>query len=92
VGINLPVAKNLVGAFHHPLAVYNDPMLLRTLPLHEVRQGLAEAIKLAVIASQDLFSFLETRRAAILSKDLDTISELDARAVKIKCDLLATDL
>jgi 3-dehydroquinate synthase len=92
VAVNLQRGKNLVGAFHHPLAVYNDPSTLRTLPLHEIRQGLAEAIKVAVIASPGLFEFLETYLAALLDRHIQTMTELVARAVSVKCELLARDL
>ena len=49
VGINLAVAKNLVGAFHHPVAVLADTAALATLPAREYRAGLAEVLKIGVI-------------------------------------------
>ncbi len=54
-GINTARGKNLVGAFHAPLFVLSDPAVLATLPEREVRSGLAEAVKHALIAGGDLF-------------------------------------
>lgn len=48
-GVNLRAGKNLVGAFHHPKAVYADPDALRTLPLRAIRSGLAEVVKMGVV-------------------------------------------
>jgi len=59
VAIDLPEGKNLVGAFHHPKAVWMDPTLLETLTDRIFRDGLAEAIKAAAIADSDLFDRIE---------------------------------
>jgi 3-dehydroquinate synthetase len=48
-GVNLPIAKNAVGAFHPPAAVLADPAALRTLPVREVRSGLGEVLKYAAL-------------------------------------------
>jgi len=58
-GVDLPGGKNLVGAFYQPKAVLCDPEVLATLPAVELRCGLAEAIKTALIASPALFALLE---------------------------------
>ena len=50
-GVNLASGKNLVGAFHQPLAVIIDPLLLSTLPPRQLRSGLYEALKYGVIRS-----------------------------------------
>jgi 3-dehydroquinate synthase len=57
VGVNLESGKNLLGAYHHPRAVFADPDALATLPPRAVRSGLAEVVKMGVI-----------RRPAILRK------------------------
>jgi 3-dehydroquinate synthase len=58
-GVNLPEAKNQVGTFHSPVTVLADPRLLATLAPRELRDGLAEAVKTAVLGSVDLFEILE---------------------------------
>src|SRR5690606_6688607 len=55
-GVDTPAGKNLVGAFYDPRAVVIDPSLLRTLPQHVFRDGLAEMIKHGVIADAKYFA------------------------------------
>ena len=54
-GINLPVGKNLVGAFHQPSSVFIDPETLKSLPRRELVSGFCEMVKQALIADQTLF-------------------------------------
>jgi shikimate kinase/3-dehydroquinate synthase len=58
-GVDLPQGKNLVGAFKQPVAVIIDPAVLATLPVDEMRSGMAEVIKHGVIGAPDLFAELE---------------------------------
>jgi 3-dehydroquinate synthase len=58
-GVDLPGGKNLVGTFYQPKAVLCDPEVLATLPAVELRCGLAEAVKTAIIANPALFALLE---------------------------------
>lgn len=74
VAIDLPVAKNLVGAFHQPRAVISDTSILKSLPRRHVRNGLAEIIKYGVIADAVLFRFLE--------RNLDRALELENSAAE----------
>ncbi len=59
VGIDLPGAKNAVGSFHQPLAVYSDVDFLATLPEREMRSGLAEVAKYGLLYDQGLLRSLE---------------------------------
>ena len=68
-GVNLAAGKNLVGAFHHPLAVYADIATLGTLPAEELRAGLQESVKAGIIRDRELFEFLERESAAVLAGD-----------------------
>ena len=60
VAVDHPLGKNLLGAFHPPSLVLADPELLRTLPAREKRCGLAEIVKMALLASPGLFRRLES--------------------------------
>ncbi|MEA3246971.1 MAG: 3-dehydroquinate synthase [Gemmatimonadota bacterium] len=93
-GVDAPAGKNLVGAFHHPLAVVADPAVLATLPGAELRNGLAEALKHALITSPAELGWLldhapqVTDPAAAASR---TMAELVARNVRIKADVVRRD-
>jgi 3-dehydroquinate synthase len=65
-GVNLLAGKNLIGAFHHPLAVFSDIDLLATLPPAELRAGLQEVIKSGIIRDAKLFRYLEQNAYATL--------------------------
>ena len=58
-GVNHPLGKNLIGAFHQPRLVLIDPEVLKTLPVREFRAGMAEVIKYGIIWDPDLFATLE---------------------------------
>ena len=91
VAVNVPAAKNLVGAFHHPSLVLCDPNLLATLGPRDFRSGIAEAIKVAVIASAPLFSFLCTNRDALVARDPTTLATLVFEAARLKMELIGAD-
>jgi 3-dehydroquinate synthase len=59
-GVNLRAGKNLVGAFHHPKAVYADPDALETLPRRAIRSGLAEVVKMGVVRDPRILVALAT--------------------------------
>jgi 3-dehydroquinate synthase len=65
-GVNLLGGKNLIGSFHHPLAVLTDIDTLATLPSAELRSGLQEAVKAGIIRSPQLFRFMEQNAGGIL--------------------------
>ncbi len=82
-GVNLAAGKNLVGAFHHPEAVFADTDLLATLPPRELRAGLMEAVKAALLRDAGFFSLLE-------AGDPD-LGDIVARAVAIKAAVVGAD-
>lgn len=90
-GVNLPHGKNLVGSFYQPLAVVIDPDTLATLPPRELRCGLAECIKHAMIRDADLFDWTEQNLDAITALDGKAIVELLKRNVRIKADIVMAD-
>lgn len=91
VGVNVPQGKNLIGAFHQPVVVIADPLVLSTLPLRETRCGLAECVKHAVIRDASLFDFIEAEADPILRLEPETVAELVRRNVAIKAAVVSED-
>ncbi len=90
-GVNHPLGKNTIGAFHQPKGVLIDMAFLQTLPDRELRSGMAEVIKHGVIADADLFAYLEQHVGAILGKDLDALVYPVLRSCEIKAAVVAED-
>lgn len=90
-GVNHPLGKNTIGAFHQPLAVLIDMELLQSLPDRELRAGLAEAIKHGIIADEALFSFMESRVTDILAMDREALAVPILRSCEIKAAVVAED-
>ncbi len=91
VGIDHPVGKNLIGAFHQPLAVYIDPTVLGTLPEEEFRNGLAEIAKIAAGLDAPYFRRIERIARRLKKKDVPQLSWLIARAVGLKAAVVEKD-
>lgn len=86
-GINNKFGKNLVGAFHQPIAVYIDPFFLTTLPKREFGAGIAEIVKMAVTFNKEFFEWLE-------KNDLDNeenIKTAIAKSVETKAWVVSQD-
>jgi 3-dehydroquinate synthase len=90
-GVNLAAGKNLVGAFHHPRAVFVDVDLLSTLPPAEFRAGLQESIKAGIIRSPQLFRTLEKSTEAVRAGDPSTLEKIIAASIQIKADVVTLD-
>jgi 3-dehydroquinate synthase len=92
VAVNMPWAKNFLGAFAHPRAVFCDPAVLGTLSAREISAGVAEALKVAIIGDPDLFELLETESGAVArGQDARILGEVVARASEGKIAMLAPD-
>lgn len=91
VGVNHALGKNLIGAFHQPLAVVADPRLLRTLPRREFRAGLYEVIKYGVIADPDLFERVDRDLDAIFAREPEALVPVIAASCRIKADIVSKD-
>jgi 3-dehydroquinate synthase len=91
VGINLPEAKNMVGAFLQPMGVLIDTASLATLPENEYRAGLAEVIKYGVILDVKLFDYLEAHAVAINERRQDVLKHVIARCCRLKADVVEKD-
>ena len=90
-GVNLAAGKNLIGSFHHPLAVFADTDVLATLSPAQLRAGLQESIKAGIIRDRALFEFLETESEAILAADPNALAYVIAASVRVKADVVAAD-
>jgi len=90
-GVNHPGGKNLIGAFHQPKLVLIDTATIDSLPARELRAGLAEAIKHAVIADADYFEWLENNVTALLAKKADVLAHVIIRSCQIKATVVAED-
>jgi 3-dehydroquinate synthase len=91
VGVNLPDAKNMVGAFWQPRGVLVDVSVLATLPDREYRAGLAEVVKYGVILDASFFEYLEKNVDAINRKDADVLTHIVHRSCRLKADVVEQD-
>jgi len=90
-GVNLLAGKNLIGAFHHPLAVFSDIDTLATLPAAELRAGLQEAIKAGIIRDAKLFRYMEYNADLILSADPSALARVVTASVRVKAEVVRRD-
>jgi 3-dehydroquinate synthase len=86
-GVNLPEGKNLVGAFHQPLAVLADPVALTTLPEREYRCGLGEIAKYALMGDD----FVSACAGQLVARDPVVLGDVIARSATIKAAYVAAD-
>ncbi|MBE3090783.1 MAG: 3-dehydroquinate synthase [Candidatus Atribacteria bacterium] len=91
VAVDHPLAKNIIGSFYQPKAVYTDPEVLQTLSDKDIKNGIAEAIKIAVIKSPAFFKWLEKNINQLLKKHKDLLYELVKEAVSLKVDIVLQD-
>jgi len=89
--INVPAGKNLIGAFHQPKVVYADMKLLQTLNDKQVKEGLAEAIKMGCIRKPKLFDYMEKNAEAIMKQDPEALAEVIFDAISGKADVVSQD-
>jgi len=89
--VDLPGGKNLVGAFHHPWAIYADVATLATVSDADFRGGFAEVVKSAVIADVGLFRWLEDSAPALVRRDLAAVQDAIARSLRIKAQIVERD-
>jgi len=89
--VDIAQGKNLVGAFHPPRAVIADTAALRTLPVRELRAGLAEVIKYGCIRDPLFFQWLQAERDALLAGDDAALAQAIARSCEHKAEIVARD-
>ena len=90
-GVNHPLGKNMIGAFHQPRAVIADTDTLNTLADQELSAGLAEVIKYGIIRDPEFFSWLEANMARLLARDSEALSYAIERSCLNKAEVVAAD-
>jgi len=90
-GINSALGKNLIGAFHQPLAVIADTALLSTLPDRELSAGYAEVAKYGLLGDAAFFAWLEQNVGRLMDRDAKTLIHAITVCCTDKADLVARD-
>lgn len=90
-GVNHPLGKNMIGAFHQPLCVVADTQTLSTLPDRELSAGLAEVIKYGLIDDPELFTWLEANMGALRVREADALAYAIERSCRDKALVVAAD-
>ena len=91
VGVNLPGAKNMVGAFWQPSGVLIDTCVLETLPDRDYRAGLAEVVKYGMILDADFFHYLEQHIDGLNNRESDVMRHVIARCCELKAQVVEAD-
>ena len=90
-GINHPLGKNMIGAFHQPVAVIADLRTLQSLPPRELSAGLAEVIKHGAMADIHFLAWIEKNTAALLACEPAALAHAVLRSCEIKATVVAAD-
>jgi len=90
-GVNHPLGKNMIGAFHQPQCVIIDTHTLQTLPARELSAGLAEVIKYGLIAEPDFFTWLEQNIDQLRQLAHHLISQAIYQSCECKAAIVAAD-
>lgn len=90
-GVNIANYKNMVGTFAQPRFVISDVDFLRTLPLRELRAGMAEVVKMAIVGDADLFAFIEESISEQCYRDSDTMRRMVLESARLKADIVDRD-
>ena len=90
-GINHPLGKNMIGAFHQPVTVIADLNTLKTLPARELSAGLAEVVKHGAIADAKFLDWIEANAKPLLACDTDAMSHAVLRSCEIKSAVVSAD-
>jgi 3-dehydroquinate synthase len=89
--LDLPTAKNLLGTFYQPALVFSEISFLEKLPARQLKTGLAEVIKYAVICDRKFFLYLEKNSRRLLHKEQRALEKIVLRASQIKAAIVRED-
>ena len=90
-GVNHPKGKNMIGAIHQPSCVLIDTQVLDSLPVREVKAGLAEVLKYGLIMNAGFFDWLEANADSIIALSPDMLSHLIKVCCETKAKVVAAD-
>lgn len=90
-GVNHPLGKNMIGAFHQPQSVIIDTDVLKTLPVKELSAGIAEVIKYGLLGDVEFYYWIEQHIEKIMSLNQEFVVEAIARSCQNKADIVAMD-
>ena len=90
-GINHPLGKNMIGAFHQPIAVIIDTEILRTLSKRQFNAGMAEVIKYGIIKDKNFFKWITKNCLNIKLQDPESIIKIVKRSCEIKAEIVSQD-
>ena len=90
-GINHPLGKNMIGAFHQPIAVIIDTEILRTLPKRQFNAGMAEVIKYGIIKDKNFFKWITKNCLNIKLQDPESIIKIIKKSCEIKAEIVSQD-
>ena len=89
--INHPLGKNMIGAFHQPVAVVADTAVLATLPPRELAAGLAEVAKYGAIHDRGFLEWIEGHAQELVRRDPAALAHVIRRSCEIKAEIVAAD-
>mmetsp|Transcript_29592 Transcript_29592/g.45418 ORF Transcript_29592/g.45418 Transcript_29592/m.45418 type:complete len:424 (-) Transcript_29592:183-1454(-) len=90
-GVNHPLGKNMVGAFHQPECVFIDTDNLNSLPDRELQSGVAEIIKYGLIRDKEFFEWLEANMEKLIGRDTATMRYAIKRSCENKAAVVKDD-
>ena len=90
-GVNHPLGKNMIGAFHQPRCVVADIDTLRTLPAREFSAGIAEIVKYGLICDREFYVWLTRHMAGLMARDAQLLGEAIYRSCANKARVVAAD-
>jgi len=90
-GVNHPLGKNMIGAFHQPRCVLADTETLNTLDDRQLSAGVAEVIKYGLIRDAEFFDWLEQHTPALLARDPQQLAWAIERSCRNKAEVVAAD-
>ena len=90
-GINHPLGKNMIGAFHQPIAVIIDTEILKSLPKRQFNAGMAEVIKYGIIKDKVFFDWISKNKEKINKQDSESIIKIVKKSCEIKANIVSLD-